>query len=567
MDKYWQASLEMEHVTAKERQQGAGGGLEPTWQHLSHENVHKFIGMASNCRLLCGEIKTMLVFEACDDNLHAYLKRSERPSLATATNWACQIASGLKYLHACKEMVHRRLCSSAIMMRYEHYADGFDDDFGDDFNTGSTTTLKISLLEHAVPINSVVRRPPASMSMAPEALGNAPAKYSEDVWSLGIILWELATGCTAHQGMPTAQALHQIRTTAAHPRLPEKVPRVMRRVMRNCWNVKYHERPSASSFIAMLENDEPSEEAKASRQAVPVADQADSYQQQQALPRATSMEGLKVRAGSKVKDAIGKMRRPTSFSGESFDSSSVHSGTPPNAHADLFSQLLDVEARSDPGGEALQPQDSHDDIIGPGEGKQEATAAVDDYTNCNSVELVIHAQADSDVLEWMKPLRIKSAAEKRKSLSSVWSSIKWTDVLDRMNPQHSTTTSFAPNMSQAGPGSNQRASGVVADRFDRSMIARTHCIDRSKHAESCLGLHVFADSQHDSVMILKVEPASACSFAWPAAPKCGDVIVGVNGKYVAGKGLDAVLNEIAAADKILVLNVTSPMQVLATRGN
>ena len=189
---YWHASLEMQAVTVKEKTVDTGSSSDTTWQHMAHENVHKFIAEPSGWSCVMGQSMRLLAFEACEDSLGAYLSRRSAEggastlSTATATNWACQVASGLKYLHASKELVHRRLCSGSVVMRYDHYGSSdqdssFDNGSNANDDESESTSLKTSLLEHAVSIDSVASRPPASMWMAPEALTGAAAKYSEDM--------------------------------------------------------------------------------------------------------------------------------------------------------------------------------------------------------------------------------------------------------------------------------------------------------------------------------------------------------------------------------------------------
>jgi hypothetical protein len=74
-----------------------------------------------------------------------------------------------------------------------------------------------------------------------------------------------------------------------------------------------------------------------------------------------------------------------------------------------------------------------------------------------------------------------------------------------------------------------------------------------------LGLHVYGDERHCGVMVTKVFGGGDPARWLPDPPRRGDVIVGINGRFVLGLGLDAVMMALAAADEELVLNLVNPM--------
>ena len=311
-------------------------------------------------------------------------------------------------------------------------------------------------------------------------------------------------------------------------------------------------RPSAGAFIGMLMCDSGERDQQGDGPAAVCNTDAQAGQPS-AIQRSSS-----VGAVTKLTNVFRKMRL-SSASSTAYATGSQEPPTSSQSAPQFEALVLANRPRADGHGQGAragadaktQHVDLYSELLGTHAAKDAAVAEKDDgeaavrdgrHRNCN-IELVIHEQADTDVAKWMQPLRVQPARGRRwsisKRLQSSWSAVKWGDVLAK-------DADRAPQCAQ-------------------SLIARTHCIDRS--GESNLGLHIFADRLHDSVMVLKVEPGGACANASPDAPKCGDVIVGINGKYVAGLGLDAVLNEIAAADAKLVLNVSSPKQVLATRGH
>ena len=60
---------------------------------------------------------------------------------------------------------------------------------------------------------------------------------------------------------------------------------------------------------------------------------------------------------------------------------------------------------------------------------------------------------------------------------------------------------------------------------------------------------------------LQVDRVGACQYALPEPPRRGDVVVGINGTMVLGKGLEVVLAQLSQAEHLqkVVLNLASPV--------
>ena len=146
-----------------------------------HPHIVKFLGAPAclptetdNQPLLFG-----MVFEFCaGGSLFSFLHEKK----AQITRWekirlAKELASALEYLHS-ETIIHRDLSSRNILL---------------------TNELKVKLADFGCARNIPAGTyQPTTISgsppwMAPEQLGGLPLSFSADVWSLGVILWELLT--------------------------------------------------------------------------------------------------------------------------------------------------------------------------------------------------------------------------------------------------------------------------------------------------------------------------------------------------------------------------------------
>jgi serine/threonine protein kinase len=87
--------------------------------------------------------------------------------------------------------------------------------------------------------------------MAPEAIRQ---KFSEksDVWSYGIVVWEIVAGSLPHREVDRLELPLMIRDQGYHPVVPENCPPVLRKVMEACWIKEPSERPSFPDILQML---------------------------------------------------------------------------------------------------------------------------------------------------------------------------------------------------------------------------------------------------------------------------------------------------------------------------
>lgn len=88
--------------------------------------------------------------------------------------------------------------------------------------------------------------------MAPEALNSLQFSHRTDVWSYGVLLWELYTfGSQPYAGLNNQEAIEQIRDLQVLS-CPDHCPARMYGLMRECWEEDAADRPLFSEICSRL---------------------------------------------------------------------------------------------------------------------------------------------------------------------------------------------------------------------------------------------------------------------------------------------------------------------------
>ncbi|XP_059482536.1 mitogen-activated protein kinase kinase kinase 10-like isoform X2 [Neocloeon triangulifer] len=207
---------------------------------LQHENIVSLKGVCLTPPNLC------LVMEyARGGPLNRVLQgRKIRPNVLV--DWAIQIARGMNYLHneAQINIIHRDLKSSNVLL--SEPIENEDLQF---------KTLKITDFGLAREVYKTTRMSAAGTYawMAPEVIRDSTFSKASDVWSYGVLLWELLTGETPYKGTDTFTVAYGVAVNKLTLHIPTTCPEPWRALMEDCWAPDPHMRPSFEEILIALD--------------------------------------------------------------------------------------------------------------------------------------------------------------------------------------------------------------------------------------------------------------------------------------------------------------------------
>ncbi|XP_033242068.1 mitogen-activated protein kinase kinase kinase isoform X3 [Drosophila miranda] len=206
---------------------------------LKHENIAALRGV-------CLKTKLCLVMEyARGGSLNRILAGKIPPDVLV--NWAIQIARGMNYLHneAPMSIIHRDLKSSNVLI-YEAIED----------NHLQQKTLKITDFGLAREMYNTQRMSAAGTYawMPPEVISVSTYSKSSDVWSYGVLLWELITGETPYKGFDPLSVAYGVAVNTLTLPIPKTCPETWGSLMKSCWQTDPHKRPGFKEILKQLEN-------------------------------------------------------------------------------------------------------------------------------------------------------------------------------------------------------------------------------------------------------------------------------------------------------------------------
>ncbi|CAN1165678.1 Serine/threonine/tyrosine-protein kinase HT1 [Linum perenne] len=200
---------------------------------LYHPNIVQFIAACKKPPVYC-----IITEYMSQGTLRMYLNKKEPYSLSTETvlRLALDISRGMEYLHS-QGVIHRDLKSNNLLLNDEMRVKVAD--FG-------TSCLETQCQETKG--NKGTYR-----WMAPEMIKEKPYTRKVDVYSFGIVLWELTTALLPFQGMTPVQAAFAVAEKKERPPLPASCQPALAHLIRCCWAANPSKRPDFSDIVCALE--------------------------------------------------------------------------------------------------------------------------------------------------------------------------------------------------------------------------------------------------------------------------------------------------------------------------
>ncbi|XP_072027707.1 fibroblast growth factor receptor 4-like isoform X2 [Amphiura filiformis] len=152
-------------------------------------------------------------------------------------NFACDIAAGMRHMAALK-YVHRNLCAKNVLITFNNKAK-----IGD-FGAATDVPIYQDYAIFRAPRNKHQIR-----WMAYEALLEGIYTYKSDVWSFGVVLWEIATlGGMPYPNMKTTDLTGELK---AHHRMdwPKHCTTELYDLMLRCWHRRPESRPTFDLLV------------------------------------------------------------------------------------------------------------------------------------------------------------------------------------------------------------------------------------------------------------------------------------------------------------------------------
>ncbi|MCO5593145.1 hypothetical protein L7F22_047151 [Adiantum nelumboides] len=201
---------------------------------LHHPNVVEFVSACKKPPVFC-----VITEYLPGGSLKKFLHKSEPHSLSIerVASMAIDTARGMEYLHS-QGIIHRDLKSDNLIMTEDLHIKVAD--FG------------VSCLENHK--DNMKGYTGTYRWMAPEMIKERPCSRKVDVYSFGIVLWELLTCLTPYEDMTPVQAAFAVSQKNARPAVPPHCPKELAKLMKKCWSTSPVKRPEFSQIVKNLED-------------------------------------------------------------------------------------------------------------------------------------------------------------------------------------------------------------------------------------------------------------------------------------------------------------------------
>lgn len=199
---------------------------------VRHKNVVQFIGACSKASRFCIVTEFM-----AGGSLYDYLHRKNHIfKMPMLLRVALDIAKGMDYLHQ-NNIIHRDLKAANLLLDENEVVKVAD--FG---------VARFESQSGAMTAETGTYR-----WMAPEVISHLPYGHKADIFSFGIVLWELLTGKLPYESMNPVQAAVGVRQ-GLRPQIPEQTPAELSALIERCWQDNPSKRPDFCDISVILQD-------------------------------------------------------------------------------------------------------------------------------------------------------------------------------------------------------------------------------------------------------------------------------------------------------------------------
>ncbi|XP_044490063.1 serine/threonine-protein kinase STY46-like isoform X2 [Mangifera indica] len=199
---------------------------------VRHKNVVQFIGACTKPPSLC-IVTEFMSGGSVYDYLHKQKGVFKLPSLIKV---AIDVSKGMNYLHQ-NNIIHRDLKAANLLMDENEVVKVAD--FG---------VARVKAQSGVMTAETGTYR-----WMAPEVIEHKPYDHKADVFSFGIVLWELLTGKLPYEYLTPLQAAVGVVQKGLRPTIPKNAHPKLAELLEKCWQQDPALRPDFSEIIEVLQ--------------------------------------------------------------------------------------------------------------------------------------------------------------------------------------------------------------------------------------------------------------------------------------------------------------------------
>lgn len=204
---------------------------------LRHPNIISLMGVYALEKDYCLVMEFVKGGSLCQHLKQNFLSPS------CIVDWASQIAEGMNYLHhqaPTQAIIHRDLKSTNVLISEEP----------------DHTTLKITdfgLARQSSETIVVTNAAGTFEWMAPEVFRDHRVCRESDVWSFGVVFWELLTSQVPYKNFNQFQIVFGVGKNILQLPIPHLCPQDFIHILEICWNRDPKQRPDFPSLLRRLE--------------------------------------------------------------------------------------------------------------------------------------------------------------------------------------------------------------------------------------------------------------------------------------------------------------------------
>eukprot|EP00271_Cylindrocystis_brebissonii_P000612 TRINITY_DN1072_c0_g1_i1.p1 TRINITY_DN1072_c0_g1~~TRINITY_DN1072_c0_g1_i1.p1 ORF type:complete len:618 (-),score=150.57 TRINITY_DN1072_c0_g1_i1:368-2221(-) len=199
---------------------------------VRHKNVVQFIGACTKPPNL-SIVTEFMSGGSVYDWLHKQKAATRLPMLLKI---AVDVARGMDFLHK-NNIIHRDLKAANLLMNENEVVKVADFGVARVQAHGGVMTAETGTYRW----------------MAPEVIEHRPYNHKADVFSFGIVLWELLTGKLPYADLTPLQAAVNVVQKNLRPAIPRGTHPAVADMMERCWRTEVNDRPEFAELVVQLQ--------------------------------------------------------------------------------------------------------------------------------------------------------------------------------------------------------------------------------------------------------------------------------------------------------------------------